>query len=157
MGNQQKRDPLSLDNEEAWKGLKDTRAKEPNPQPRTSKRPPLPARIKWDASQGSEAFESWSASIRSHFLQTNGGYLLDEDFQMLYLEHGLEAVNHWHEPISMGTFKNDLNGLFGAVDGALSPAVSKSDRIKFAKNSGGIRLWLAIQEEHGRGGARRTG
>ena len=89
-------------------------------------------------------------------MQTNGGYLLDEDFQQLHLEHGLEAVNHWHETISMGTFKNDLNGLFGAVDGALSPAVSKSDRIKFAKNSDGIRLWLAIQEEHGRGGSKEN-
>jgi len=79
---------------------------------------------------------------------------MNKEFQDLCLQHDIAAVNHWpHQAIHPTQFKDDLESLYGAMNGALKANVSKSDRIKHMPKLDGTRLWLAVHKEHARRGS----
>ena len=84
-------------------------------QPDIIKRQVLPSRIFWKGEH--DTFVEYQNGVIGHFLQIGAGCMFDPDFQDLYLEHGIEAVDHWdeHPFVTKAQFKQDLWALFGAL------------------------------------------
>ena len=84
---------------------------------------------------------------------------MDEEFQELYKEHGLDAVNYWDlEPdfpcLSKLQLKFNLQSLMGALETAIVGSSGKAEILKYKKSQDGLGVWLEMVDKFDKGGNR---
>ena len=122
------------------------------------KRTMMSPKIEW---KDPEMFHNFKNAVEGHFRQCHTGYLFNEEFQCLYKEHGMDAVNFWEvEPgfptISKLQFKLDTQFLLGALQSSIKTSLGTSDLIKYGKAQDRLGAWIEINRKFDEGGSKQN-
>jgi hypothetical protein len=115
----------------------------------------LPSRVIWDRSI--DRFELFRNSVEGHYGQIGAGYLLDTDFQIAYLEKGVDCfVDFMDEVPTASQIKKDARALYGALLSACQGGIGRRILMEKRKKQDGIRAWYQLINQYETDGNRNV-
>jgi hypothetical protein len=108
----------------------------------------LPSRVVWDGSI--DRFELFRNSVEGHYGQIGAGYLFDTEFQIAYLEKGVDCfVDFMDEVPTASQIKKDARALYGALLSACQGGIGRRILMENRNKQDGIRACRKYLQKSG--------
>jgi hypothetical protein len=107
----------------------------------------LPSRVIWDGSI--DRFELFRNIVEGHYGQIGAGYLFDTEFQIAYLEKGVDCfVDFMDEVPTASQIKKDARALYGALLSACQGGIGRRILMENRIKQDGIRAWYQLINQY---------
>ena len=114
----------------------------------------MAARVAWDGTVAT--FNKYKAQLTGHFIQQCAGYLFDETFQKLWLEHKYDCLLYYNTvqgpELNRAQVKIDVELLYGALTSSLTGMAGYDHLLANKKTHDGLSAWIALVNEFDQGG-----